>query len=62
MQDERELRELTKAMLERNGDVVAAGDGQSALALSRHHKGHIAHRKPFREDELLEVLRLHLRD
>jgi len=40
--DEPELREQTQQMLERNGyDVVAAGDGLSALALSRHHRGTI---------------------
>ncbi len=40
--DEPELRELTRVMLERNGyDVVVAGDGQSALALSRHYSGTI---------------------
>ena len=40
--DEPELRGQTRLMLERNGyDVVVAGDGQSALALSRHHGGTI---------------------
>jgi two-component system cell cycle sensor histidine kinase/response regulator CckA len=40
--DEPELRELTTQLLERNSyDVVAAGDGQAALALSRHHEGPI---------------------
>jgi len=40
--DEPELREQTQQMLERNGDdAVVVGDGQSALALSRHHRGTI---------------------
>ena len=42
MEDERERRAIASAILERKGyEVVASGDGQSALALSRRHKGRI---------------------
>jgi two-component system cell cycle sensor histidine kinase/response regulator CckA len=42
VQEEGALRDTTRLMLERNGfDVVVAGDGQAAIALSRHHQGDI---------------------
>jgi CheY-like chemotaxis protein len=42
VEDEPELRAMTRLMLERNGyAVVDTGDGQAALALSRDHQGHI---------------------
>ncbi len=42
VEDERALRTMTREILERNGFVVLdAGDGQSALELSRGHEGAI---------------------
>jgi CheY-like chemotaxis protein len=42
VEDEAELRAMTRSMLERNGyTVVDTGDGQAALALSQNHPGHI---------------------